>query len=393
MTAGRTLGTVMPRPRYSRILFFGPLPPPVTGMAAVNKDITDKLAALCEVVMLNSSTAHARGSFVHILTKALSALVSALMVIVHRLKGIQTLYSSVDDGLGMVGTIMVVSAARLTGMRIFIHHHSYKYIWRRSKLMALLVLAGGAKATHVFLCDAMLPAFRAQYPKITRSRIAPNAIKDAQPREPGPSSSAPRGRLTVGLLSNLTFDKGLNEAIAVVEQCAQKGWDVKGILAGPASTPEADAAIASALERLDGRLDWRGPVYGDDKERFFADIDLFLFPTKYITESFGLVIAEALIRGVPVIAWERGCVSVFRQIDAALILDPSEDFVGHALTRIGAFLDDPRLLADMKAQASLQGRRLNAAFIEAQDQLVAAIVGLDRSDGVDAPSSAAVSGA
>ncbi|MFG1230563.1 glycosyltransferase family 4 protein [Xanthobacter wiegelii] len=374
------LGGPMPRPQNRSILFYGALPPPVTGMAAVNKDMTDKLSAHCKVVKLNSSTAHTRGSAFHILTKALGVMLGFFVVIGHRIGGIRTLYSSADDGLGMVGTIAIVSAARLMGMRIFIHHHSYKYISRRSMLMALLVRSGGPTATHIFLCDAMGTAFRASYLGVGKSLIVPNAVKDVAMCKRLATASSPDRPLTLGFLSNLTLEKGLGEAIAVVEKCVQQGWNVRGVLAGPAVSAEASARITSALERLNGRLEWRGAVYGKEKEQFFSELDLFLFPTKYVSESFGLVISEALIRGVPVIAWERGCIGLFQQVEAALILDTEADFISHAEARIRAFLDDPALLVAMMNNARDQGRDLNAMFEDAQNQLVTIIAGGKQTD-------------
>ena len=57
-----------------------------------------------------------------------------------------------------------------------------------------------------------------------------------------------------------------------------------------------------------------GPIYGDDKRQAFREAELFVLPT--LNENFGLVVAEALAEGTPVICtrgapWqqleEHGC--------------------------------------------------------------------------------------
>jgi glycosyltransferase involved in cell wall biosynthesis len=46
-------------------------------------------------------------------------------------------------------------------------------------------------------------------------------------------------------------------------------------------------------------FDFVGPAYGAEKEKLFSEADLFVLPT--YSENFGHVVAEALVRGIPVI--------------------------------------------------------------------------------------------
>lgn len=71
--------------------------------------------------------------------------------------------------------------------------------------------------------------------------------------------------------------------------------------------------LASDLD-IPGSISWVGPTAGADRERLFAAADVLVLPSDY--ENFGLVVAEALARGVPAIAtqgapWEtlatEGC--------------------------------------------------------------------------------------
>ena len=51
------------------------------------------------------------------------------------------------------------------------------------------------------------------------------------------------------------------------------------------------------------RVEWKDPVFGKDKKLLYLSSDIFILPTK--SENFGLVVAEALAHGVPVITTEN----------------------------------------------------------------------------------------
>lgn len=74
---------------------------------------------------------------------------------------------------------------------------------------------------------------------------------------------------------------------------------IDGSIIGP-----SELGYQKQLERLVARLSvarvrFEGPVYGDRKRKEYSDADIFVLPTLH--ENFGLVVAEALAAGVPVI--------------------------------------------------------------------------------------------
>ena len=73
-------------------------------------------------------------------------------------------------------------------------------------------------------------------------------------------------------------------------------------------------------------FDYRGRVLGPDKARFFDDIDVFVFPTRYTNEAEPLVVLEALRAGKPVIATARGCIADDLPMAAGAVF-PEHEFI------------------------------------------------------------------
>ena len=358
-----------------RILMIAQMPPPASGMPVVNAQMEHALAHRTDLMTIDTLPDGLPGGIIYHVRRALRFATALGALIRSAVQGRRILYMPVDDGFAMAWDVLILAFARLWGMTIFLHHHSFRYIVARAGLMTLLTAVAGRHATHIHLCDCMAEEFAKLYPNAANVLIAPNCV-DAPPVEVS-HAPKPRADLTIGMLSNLTLEKGVGEFIKVLEAALAKGMNVRGILAGPASSQDAERLIAEALARLGNRLEWRGAVYGDAKEIFFRDIDLFLFPTRYRTESFGLVLLEALVRNRPIIAWERGCIGIFRQSSAATIVPLDQQFSAAALDKITQLAKHPEQLEQLQARAGKDGERINAVHGQAQDRLADTIARID----------------
>jgi glycosyltransferase involved in cell wall biosynthesis len=94
------------------------------------------------------------------------------------------------------------------------------------------------------------------------------------------------------------MDKGLDTAITLASKI---GFDL--IVAG--SSPDTYLMQQVAMLCREHGAKFVGEVYGTRKAELFAGASALLFPTR-LNEAFGLVMAEALVSGTPVICSDKG---------------------------------------------------------------------------------------
>lgn len=363
-----------------RLVFCGPLPPPVNGMSQVNISIIKDLQSCAHVFIINTQPNLKKKRVLYYTKRIFIFIFAFFRLIVSRIKGAGVFYASVSSGWALVMEALVALAARLMGMRVFLHHHAYSYLDHYSWMMRIAVAFAGRSAVHIMLSERMAQDFASVYSFSGSFFIAPNGIE----APPASSAAMPSRPLTVGMLSNLTLDKGTGRFISVLQTIRSKGLNVRGVLAGPIEDEETLLCVSQSLKREGSGLEWRGPVYGPEKEIFFQDIDVFLFPSSYPNEAYPLVLLEALTRGAPFIAWGRGCIGSFENCAGAFIIDPDNDFVAAALPIVARLYDASDELQDLKTLARHSGARINHENALARRRLLQCLVA--SADAVKRPS-------
>jgi glycosyltransferase involved in cell wall biosynthesis len=320
------------------VVLVGVFPPPMHGMAAVNAAVREALQqAGMEPRAINLAAPSLDRSMAARLARLPRVLRGLAVLISARRLGGGTLYMSVSGGPGQLYELAFIMLARLRGMRLFLHHHSFAYLDRPSQLTAWLARVAGTDAVHVTQSPRMAGQLKALY-GVRRAVPISNAVFLLSHKDPLDES---RRRLrTIGFISNIAAEKGVFEFLDLIAAAQRVGLPLSAILAGPFQDAETERLVRAQLLRLPS-VDYVGPKYGAEKEAFFSDIDVLVFPTRYVNETEGIVNHEAMSRGIPVIAYGRGCIPEIVSRDCGKVIDPAEPFVPAALAQIEAWLDDP----------------------------------------------------
>jgi glycosyltransferase involved in cell wall biosynthesis len=109
-------------------------------------------------------------------------------------------------------------------------------------------------------------------------------------------------------LSNLSFGKGVDTVIEAIPKVIAKRQDVRFVIAGEWFDRNEAEQIAEFIAKhgIDTFIEWRGLATGFKKEQLYLSSDIFVFPTAYCYESFGIVNLEAMQAGLPIITTARG---------------------------------------------------------------------------------------
>lgn len=315
------------------IFFLGPLPPPLHGFSAINEKMLSRLKESTEVVEFNLSPA--LGVARTLIFIPLIWVRFFFSMIVLRPSAV---YIGLSGGYRQLVDCLFILLAKLFLVPIFVHHHSFAYInrvaWYNSFSFMLLKRSG-----HIVLCDEMKASLLRLYglPDSGVHVLSNVAFLDDSHQTSTDRKVEPP--FNVGFLSNITRAKGIFDFFDLMDDLLKKGISARGIIAGP-----VDESISDEFKRRLSLLPtaiYLGAVYGEKKIGFYNQVDLLVFPTRYVNEAEPVTILEALGFGVPVVAVRRGCIGCMFPATVGTVVSNIDDFVPTSVGEISRQINDP----------------------------------------------------
>lgn len=170
--------------------------------------------------------------------------------------------------------------------------------------------------------------------------ISHPVVDEREPAQRGSRLAGPRdGRLRLGFLGRFHEKKNLP---LLLEAVAALPKEVSLIVSGGGYGSESRLrALAEALG-ISHRVTWMGFTRGQQSDLFWNSVDVLVIPSRF--ECFGMVVAEAMERGVPTIVADRvGVADHVRRHDAGVVIRSSAREIEQAA--LGYLYDQERLAA------------------------------------------------
>ncbi|MFB9953433.1 glycosyltransferase family 4 protein [Rhizobium puerariae] len=171
--------------------------------------------------------------------------------------------------------------------------------------------------------------------------------------DPAPLSIAGGDPPLILSVGTLTHRKGHDVLIAALEKLRDLAWTCRIV-----GSKTLDPDVASALERqvarssLGGRIELVGQI--DDPRTEFSKADIFALASRY--EGYGMVFAEALAQGLPIVGCATGAVPDVVPAGAGLLVPPDDpEAIAAALRRL---LESPETRIAMADAAAIAGASL-----------------------------------
>lgn len=322
--------------KSSQVCLIGIFPPPLHGMSLINEYVKNRISINASPLVIDFAPRSLERSFIVRFGKVFRVLRCLLQLLSYLVAGrVGSVYLGLSGGYGQVYDLTFVCLCRAFGRKLYLHHHGYQYLSQHRWLSKLLFTVSGKEAVHIVACEKMQHDLQQLYPVVTEVKV----ISGIAALEEWNSEVIFRRQLrTIGFLSNISIEKGILEFLDVATWAEQAGLPIRFMLAGPYHDGEIKWLVEERLATLK-YVTRVGAVYGDAKQVFFDSIDIFLLPSH--NESEGLVIHEAMSRGVPVIAYSRGCIEQIVSDSVGLRLAPATDYVTEAVKKIKEWLLHP----------------------------------------------------
>ncbi len=207
-------------------------------------------------------------------------------------------------------------------------------------------------AARVVVTSGMTAGILARDYEVPEGRIiVAEPGTDPVPRACGSGSPHPL-ILAVGAVSPRKGYEVLVEALATL---GGEAWRL--VIAGATDrNPDAATRLRAAIARhgLDARITLAGAVTDDELAALYAAADVFVMPSLY--EGYGMVLAEAMARGLPIVTTTGGAAAETVPEGAAIKVPPGD--AAALASGISRLIGNPRLRQTLSDRAWEAGQAL-----------------------------------
>lgn len=272
---------------------------------------------------------------VYRIKRVLLSLKAISFLIGKKLRGERNLYLPLAGGSYLIFQFLYVVIAEALGYQIYIHHHSYSYINKKSVISRKMFSRTSPKITQIFLTQKMKSDFGNMYGNITASRVLTNALvvkKLNWPSEMIIRNDSER-KLKLVHYGRLSSVKGSDLVLELYSKLLRMNINVSCLVAGPVQEKEINLKIfelKTDFPQSFSHIEYYSHV---ELPQILLDCDFFLFPSKYENEAAPLVLYEAQLNGLVCYTSKAG--SMESIVVTPGITTPIENWLDFTFNEIG----------------------------------------------------------
>ena len=249
------------------------------------------------------------------------------------------------SGIPFIRDIFYVMIIKFFGPKIIFHLHGrgINEITQKNKLTELLYKFAFKKEEVIVLSKNLISDVKNVH--IKKPFVIMNGVKDYFPN----FSSITRNKTSTPILlflSTIAEEKGAFDFIDALSIVNNDGYNFIANIVGSPSRNTSKKKFTDYLikKKLDSKVNYKGPKYGNDKYEEFKKANIFVFPSHI--ESFGLVAVEAMQFKLPVIASNEGSLPIIVKNGVTGLLAEPKNVLDFA-EKIKKLMDDRSLCLKM----------------------------------------------
>ena len=336
--------------KIKKILFLLHLPPPIHGSSMVGKYIKDSktINACFNSRYINLSTSKTvdeigKNPFIKI-NRYFKVLLKTIINLINH--NPEIVYLAITaKGIGFYKDFPIALLVKLFGKKLVLHYHNKGVCLNQHKFFDHILYRVLFKNTKVILLSERLYSDVAKYVNKKDVFFCPNGIPVSNFAEEILPKTNEVPKLL--FLSNLIESKGLFILLKALKALNDKGIEFHCNIVGG----EGDISLNQLNHKINDLnlkncITYLGKKYGDDKYKIFQSSDIFVFPTFYHNETFGLVNIEAMLFKLPVISTYEGAIPEIIDDNETGYLVNKQDSVDLA-NKIQQLIENPSLRKSM----------------------------------------------
>lgn len=312
-----------------KILVVGQTPPPIGGQAMMIKYLLEGTYSeikLYHVRMCFSREFDERGKFS--LYKILHVLNVILQIWRIRLKNhITTLYYPLSSSpkVAVLRDVCILAFTRFLFKNVIYHFHAAgiseelpKYGFLQRHLCYNIL-----KRPSLGITSSKHNPPDAEYLMAKEKKIIPLGIPDEN-KENMRRHEIDKEYITVLFMGLLNGSKGEGYILDAISKVNRSHRHIRYIITGKFETNTYEQYFKEKIHHLhlEDVVEYRGVVTGVEKKKAFLDADVFCFPSFFSSESFGIVLLEAMMYQMPIIATKwRGLQSIVEDGKNGFLVD------------------------------------------------------------------------